>query len=440
MLKNFVQTYRWELGIALLTFATNVICFVVFVNLNDGDVLTTVRVDDGFYELAENVLAGNGFSWSAEAPYQPNSMRTPGYVWLLAGLIGLFGVTGAAMVQLVASTAIPILGMCIARLITNSPKIGIVTGVILALDPTLTQLSFQFYTEIAFLLFFLSWLLITLHYFKRLTTTLLVTSALLLGGAILIKASVQYIPLILIPCIIWAHGRANWRRSLVHISLFVLIVGAILAPWFTRNLETFDTFGFSTQSTFVLYTNFAPAVISVAEKRDFLTVRDSFLTPAEYRGDAITFANQDSYKEKALEIITAHPTATIFIMGKSMFTFFTNDGFYTLLKRIGQDPSDYFVFLVIMRLIWIGITVAAFIGACIYFFTKRSPQTVLVITLVAYFALISTVAAFGTNPRYRLPVDPIILSLAVVGGTVIMTKLTKQWRKLFSNVNNNPRL
>jgi len=425
MWKTLLHKYRFEIIIGLLTLGVNFACFFLFVSLHNGDVLSTVRVDDGFYELAENVLAGNGFSWSTEAPYQPNSMRTPGYIWILAGLIAVFGVTGAAVVQVLLATLIPLLGMQIARQITDSKKIGIITGLILALDPSLTQLSFQFYTETAFLIFFLAWLLVTLRYFKQLTLPLLILSAVLFGGAILIKASVQYIPLILIPCIAWAHGLKNWRRSLTHIGLFLIIVGLMLAPWIVRNLHTFDTVGYSTQSTFVLYTNFAPAVITVAENHDFITFRNSFLGPGEFRGDAITFANQDRYKERAIEIILDHPAATAYIMAKSMFTFFTSDGWYSFLMQIKQDPNDYMFLLIVLRLLWIGITAAAFVGACIYIFTRLSPQTILVTALVAYFALVSTVAAFGTNPRYSLPVDPIIIPLAIIGVSALFS-LIKQ--------------
>ena len=54
-----------------------------------------------------------------------------------------------------------------------------------------------------------------------------------------------------------------------------------------------------------------------------------------------------------------------------------------------------------------------------YLLKQRSQLAILIILLVAYFALTSTIAAFGTNPRYRLPVDPIILALAAVGGTFL---------------------
>lgn len=412
---NFLNKYKTELTLASLALVVHLAIFAFVIHANGGSTLTAVRGDDGFFELAENVLAGNGFSWSPSAPYAPNPLRTPGYSYVLATLIGIFGIAGAALIQLLVASTLPPLGMRIAERIANSRTIGIAAGVILALDPTLALLSFQFYTETFFLVLFFFWILISLTYLERKKLTSLILGAVLLGCAILVKTSAQYVPLLFVPFIVWRHGRSDWRRGAAHASLYLLIVGAILAPWIVRNTLVFGVPGLSAQTPFVLYTNLAPAVLSVARGSDFLDEREAFLTPAEYKGDAITLANGGDYSARAFEIVRAHPTATLFVASKSLFTFFTNDGFYTLLARTGHTPEDFLPLLIVARLIWIMITLAAFVGALVYLLTQRSQLAILIILLVAYFALTSTAAAFGTNPRYRLPVDPIILALAGIG-------------------------
>lgn len=419
---NFINTYKTELALASLALVVHLVIFAFVIHANGGSALTAVRGDDGFFELAENVLAGNGFSWSPSAPYAPNPLRTPGYSYVLAALIGIFGVVGAALVQLLAASILPPLGMRIAERITNSRKIGIVTGMILALDPTLALLSFQFYTETLFLILFFLWILVSLNYLERKNLTSLIVGAILLGCAILVKTSAQYVPLLFVAFIVWHHGRFDWRRGITHASVYLLIVGAILTPWVVRNTIVFGVPGLSAQTPFVLYTNLAPAVLSVARGSDFLDEREAFLTPAEYKGDAITLANGDAYTKRALEVVRVHPIATLFVASKSLFTFFTNDGFYTLLARTGHTPADFLPLLIVARLIWIMITLAAFVGALVYLLTQRSQLAILIILLVAYFALTSTIAAFGTNPRYRLPVDPIILACAGLGVIYLLAR------------------
>lgn len=422
----FLRTYRAEIIVGLLALAAHLACFAFVLHANDGSVLNTVRGDDGYFELAKNVLAGNGFSWGSSAPYAPNPLRTPGYVYALSGLLGIFGVTGAALIQLALASAIPIFGMWIARRISASQKIGYLAGAILALDPTLALLSFQFYTETLFLLLFLPWLLLTFRYLERRDVVTLALSATFLGFAILTKTSVQYVPLIFVPFILWQFNNVEWRRGLAHVGIYLLIVGAILTPWVLRNTYTFGVPGMSAQTPFVLYTNLAPAVLSVAKGSDFLQERETFMTPAEYKGDAITLANGSDYRKRAIDIVLAHPVEAVYVAGKSLVTFFTNDGFYTLLVRGGYNPHEFLPLIIVARLLWVAITLAAFVGALVYLLRQRSKLAILIILLVLYFALTSTIAAFGTNPRYRLPVDPIIIALASVGCVSLVTLLRRR--------------
>ncbi|OGG53572.1 hypothetical protein A3C20_00890 [Candidatus Kaiserbacteria bacterium RIFCSPHIGHO2_02_FULL_55_25] len=427
---TFVRTYRFEIAIVVLALVVRFACFFVVIDANQGSVVGAIHGDDGYFEITTNVLAGNGFSSATTSPYIPNPLRTPGYIYFLAGLLAATGSYAVvATIQILLSTLIPLLGMRIARHLTGSQSIALAAGIILALDPTLALLSFQFYTETLFVVLFFIWLLLTFRYLEKPSPTTLVLGAAVLGFAILTKTTVQYLPLIMVPFILWRHGRTDMRRGAAHVAVYLCIVGAILAPWVMRNVRDFGTAGLSAQTPFVLYTNLAPAVLSIANNTPFADELKTFLTPAEYQGTVITLANGGEYSARALEIVRAHPAATFFVATKSLFTFFTNDGFYTLLARSGHTPTDFLPLLIAARLVWIAITIAAFIGALVYLLTRRSQLAILVILLVAYFALTSTIAAFGTNPRYRLPVDPVIIALAGIGCTSLIALLRR--RKLF---------
>lgn len=417
---TFLRSYRVEIAVAALALIAHLICFLLVIQAS-GSVLDAVRADDGFYELAENVRAGNGFSWSDAAPYAPNPLRTPGYPYVLAGLIAVFGVLGAALIQLAAASALPVLGMRLAEMITRSRPVAIATGIVLALDPTLALLSFQFYTETLFLLLFFAWVIVSLRYMEKPGPHALVAGAVLLGCAILVRSSAQYLPLVFAAFVLWRF-RGDWRRGITHAVIYLAVVGAILAPWIARNMALFGSAGLSAQTPFVLYTNFAPAVLSVANGTDFAETVEAFLTDDEFLGNAITLENGSEYAARALGIMGAHPAASALIAGKSLFTFFTNDGFYALIARIGLEPGEHMPLLVVARLVWIAITLAAFAGAFLCLWKERSPRAVFLVLLVAYFALTSTIAAFGTNPRYRLPVDPVLLAFAGLGAAFLLAR------------------
>jgi len=419
---TYLRTYRWEIALASLALFAHTLLFLVVIQVNDGSVIDTVRADDGYFEIATNVLAGNGFSMATTSPYVPNALRTPGYIYPLAALLGTVGIAGAAIVQLLLSALIPVFGMHIARHITNSHRIGIIAGVILALDPTLALLSFNFYTDTLFIFLFFAWTLLIFRYLEEPRWMTLVISATVLGLAIITRPTAQYIPLLLVPFIMWRSAE-GWRHSLAHVLVSLAIVGAILTPWIMRNYHEFGAVGLSSQKAYVLYTNFAPAVLSVARGSDFATEFTTFSTYEERYSNIITLKNSDAYIAKALEVVLAHPAASLFVASKSLYTFFANDGVYALLVAIGHAPYDFLWLLIPARLLWIAITIAAFIGALVYLLKQRSQLAILIILLVAYFALTSTIAAFGTNPRYRLPVDPIILALAAVGGTYLLERI-----------------
>jgi len=422
---SLLRTYRWEIIVALLALSVHTIVFLAVLHANNGSVLDTVRADDGYFEIATNVLAGNGFSMATTSPYVPNALRTPGYIYFLAGLLGTVGIAGAAIVQLLLSTLIPVLGLHIARRITNSLPIGIAAGIILALDPTLALLSFQFYTDTLFLVFFFAWTLLIFRYLERRDWTLLVTSAVLLGLAILVRPTAQFIPLLLAAFIVWQFGTEDWKHGAAQGIAYLAIIAVILTPWMARNYSEFGAAGLSSQGPYVLYTNFAPAVLSVARGSEFALEFTTFSTYEERTSNVITPKNGDEYIAKALDVILMYPIATAFVASKSLFTFFTNDGVYTLLVMTGYEPGNFLWLLIPARLVWIAITIAAFVGAFVYLLTQRSQFAILIILLVAYFALTSAIAAFGTNPRYRLPVDPIILALAAVGGAYIIERIQR---------------
>lgn len=425
---TFLLKYRTEIIVALTALVWHILCFSAVVAANDGNTIEAVRADDGYFEIARNLIEGNGYSMATSSPYLPTSLRTPGYIYFIVATWTLTGsAVGTAIIQLLLACAIPILGMHLARYLTHSSRIGVVAGGILALDPTLALLSFQLYTETVFLILFFTWILVTFYYFERPRWITLLIGAILLGVATLVKASTQFLPLLVIAGIMWRFGREEWRRGVLHAGVYIAVVIAILTPWIVRNMYVFGEHGLSTQTPYVLYTNFAPAVRSVALGTDFKHELMTFSTWEERVGAAITFKNADLYADRALEVIRAHPLAAVYVAGKSLITFFTHDGVHALVARSGYTLQTFLPIVILARLFWIAVTIAACVGGIVYFLGRRSLIAVFCITLVAYFALTSIIAAFGTNPRYRLPIDPIIIAFAAVGASYLFER-TRSFR------------
>ena len=129
-----------------------------------------------------------------------------------------------------------------------------------------------------------------------------------------------------------------------------------------------------------------------------------------------------------------------------MITFFTHDGILSILGYCGvtfenilskpmlflllnptealsliihyvQSPA---VLIIIMRLVWILISILLVFG--IYKYLRREgmkPLFLLAVTIVAYFATTTSINGLGVNARFRVPIEVFIFCFAVYGFFVI---------------------
>ena len=76
---------RKLLWVFLLALSARALFFACAVANSDGRFTQVFPRDDGYYEIAENLIAGNGFSKEIRSPFIPDSIRAPIYPLFLAG-------------------------------------------------------------------------------------------------------------------------------------------------------------------------------------------------------------------------------------------------------------------------------------------------------------------------------------------------------------------
>ena len=77
-MQTFLKQHKLELGIFALALVARLVFFFVCLYANGGDVIATVRGQDGYFGLSQNLLLGNGFSINPTAPFLPYSYGVPG--------------------------------------------------------------------------------------------------------------------------------------------------------------------------------------------------------------------------------------------------------------------------------------------------------------------------------------------------------------------------
>ncbi|KKU82110.1 MAG: hypothetical protein UY07_C0003G0011 [Parcubacteria group bacterium GW2011_GWA1_47_8] len=445
---QFFKRYKIGFAIFFLAVAVRLIFFFVCLSANGGDVITTVRGQDWYFEISRNLILGNGFSAETTPPFTPYSYGVPGYPYFLFFLLWLTGSYAAtSMIQLLLSAAIPLIGMRIARLIVPSDvefkHAPLAVGILLALAPYQILHSFIFFTETLFTALLGIFLITFLNFLKNPSTRLVVLAGLFLGLATLVKPTVQYVPILVVIFVLWRFC-GEWRKKLfAQLGYFLLMFFLVLSPWLYRNYKVFDTVNLSAQVSFNLYVTLLPSVLAIENHSSF-TEEQGKLPPVAQ--DALFGAG-----ESTLTKILRHPVALIKLATLSAFTFFTHDGMLTFLQSAGVTPSVYLgqpaiilalsdpllfaktmwaymhtnmVVILFARLFWVAV--AFFFGVGLYhLFCRRifTPQMLFAVALVLYFMLTTMINGLTVNARFRMPVEPIIFAVAVIGFTPVYKRI-----------------
>lgn len=144
-----------------------------------------------------------------------------------------------------------------------------------------------------------------------------------------------------------------------------------------------------------------------------------------------------------MDIILAHPKAIIEVSLINVFTFLTHDGALTVLGNAGIQPKvgfsrpalsyllsspvefvreasgfilSPFVIVLILRLFWIAVAIMFFVGVWKLWRKKGiTPAISLGLILVLYFVATTPSNGLTVNARFRMPIEPIMVVVALMG-------------------------
>ncbi len=447
-MKHWIKSHKFEIVVFLSALIIRLVLFSVSFTQNDGDLIKTIRGDDGYYELSQNINAGHGFTFDSEPPHRPNPLRTPIWPYLIAFFAKFFGTYWAVLVlEVILGSFIPILGMRVARYLV-SEKSSRLVAILLLLEPYSVLLSFILYTETVFTFFFLIFLLFLFRYIQSQTSRNAIWVGLSLGFACIIKPTVQFLP-ILIPIALVI--LFLWQKNLVrghqkNLAVFLLSFFLVISPWLYRNYQAFGVWGISAQPAFNLYVYLAPTVLAIDNKTDFKTEYEKFVKRENFDENNINLSNSSFYKQQAFDVIKDHKLALVKTAFISSVTFFTHDGILTVLQYSGieikntiskpviyliSQPFELFrtivsysqspaVLILVARVFWLFVTLLFVVGSA--FLCKRDyfrPVIIIAFLIILYFMATTWINGFGVNARFRVPVNVLIFSFAVHGISVI---------------------
>lgn len=188
----------------------------------------------GYILLAHNLVAGSGFTYAGE----PSAFRAPGYPFLLAGLLQLFGpyfIVVARWVQFLAGIGVSYFCWRIAGILFNeqTAKLALLVSLMF---PTLIFFTSEILTETLAALFvtIFCWLLARDAVCPALLN--LVGMGFAVGCGALLRPNVVFLATAgLIGTLLVRQS----PRECVQVAILPLVVMLVLSPWFLRNRFTF---------------------------------------------------------------------------------------------------------------------------------------------------------------------------------------------------------
>ena len=353
--------------------------------------------------IAKNIL---NFHTFGVKPNLPIYTTPPGYPLFLAGVFSITGqkLMAVRIVQVIMGTLMIYLVYLIGKKIWNR-RVGLVAAFILSFYPVWIIWPSLFLTETLFTLLLLLFVFFFIRYLKNKSGS----DAALAGFSFSLSLLVRETPLLILPALplvlLWA--RVSWKRLLVFLGIFTVILGIVITPWMFRNYEDFGEMFYTKRTRLSRY---------------FHHVSKTGVSVKHHKSPYIPATTPENLKVKGPAFYAYYGTPKDMY---SMSRILSDPGLFLIrilrrLKRIWLHPKGldsvpdkwnlreiYILFnAVILFLAVLGLIVG---------FRKRTKKGFEVIVATIFCVTITVLIFTIPHPRYVLPIQPLIFVLTAIG-------------------------
>jgi 4-amino-4-deoxy-L-arabinose transferase-like glycosyltransferase len=377
-----------------------------------AQVLSIIPFQTETGHIAYSIASGKGYSSPFQRDSGPTAWLAPVYPYILAGIFKLFGIY--SLQSFVAALSLNILfsaGACVPIFYTGKRIAGIGVGSaaawLWAVFPNAVIIPFEWIWDTslsALLVATLLWATLELAESRRVRDWSLY--GLLWGFALLTNPAIA---LLFPELLAWAAYRIR-DRARASSWLMRPVLAAALAllcclPWTIRNYVQFHKFiPLRSNFAFELYIGNNENYDDQHRSRPGAITQDREIFRYLHMGET---AFMEEEKRKAEAFIVEHPRIELWLISQRFVDFWT--GTSSPLAAFRQADSLW------LRLILLCNDLAplcAFLGVIVLLATKNS-YALPVLAIPILFPLLYYVT--HTSLRYRHPIDPVVLLLAVIG-------------------------
>ncbi|HET7909827.1 MAG TPA: glycosyltransferase family 39 protein [Nitrospira sp.] len=389
-----------------------------------------------YHQLALNIMGHASFSQSLSPPFEPETIRTPAYPLLLAGLYSLVGIRPDAVVAIqIALSAVTMLAASRIASLLFGARAGLLTAIFLVLDPVSLYYSQVMLTETLFAAALTLSVLGMLYVSGHPSLISVSWAGICLALAAYTRPTGYYLGVLLPAMLFFAHRRSHgWRVALVSAVQTCLVFTVLVGAWQIRNYVSTGSTEFSqAKNQYLLIAKAAGIVatrdrISLQEAQQRLAQEHSaLLGPTLRRMSRVEVL--ESQGKFAQGIIAAHPlllarttltgTAANLFGPSNLAHLFGGDNVALRQAFLDKDFSRFpladwvralgswtfgLLFLVVLYTgIWLLVRQKGFVN----------PDIALLALTAAYVILVSS--GPEAYSRFRMPIMPICCILAAGG-------------------------
>jgi len=427
------KVFRYVLFIFIAALGVRLFIFgILFFRLGEWSGLAWVDASN-YMALAKNLSLGNGFSLSDSLPFEPHTLRTPGYPIFLSVFYYLFGVYWpASLFEAVLNSFVPVFIFWLAFKLTDNLKTSAVAGFLTAFDYHIAVHTLTLNTESIFVFITVLAVVLIYQYIETPSFKKAAVIGLLSGFAALTRPFFYYaFPLIFIFLLLDSIRRRAVILSASEGSIsvfsglrdrffallrmtapafcFLFIALALVIPWMYRNKQVSGQFTLSTLGWYNMYTRMAAMVNATVSQKSYIQSLEDLMNQLKNEGHISRADEHELFdvkfipllRERTLEILKAHPKETVLVQLNSVQTLFTQDDLLYILNHsqllpdavrppiplslllLQKGPSAWrdmlpylkgqYLIPYIMRVVWLVFWVLSIFGAWVLVHPVRSP-------------------------------------------------------------------
>jgi len=294
-----------------------------------------------YENIALNLVNRGMFSNELQTPYVPDVHRTPLYPIFLATVYTLSesSRTVAVLSQLLFGSLTAGLTYLLSRALLLPRQNALFAALIVALDPLSIMYANMLVTETLFTFFLVVGSMTLLEYFRSCRLLWLFTSAIMYASAVLTRPIGQFLPLALIPLIVFtARPKQRWI-ALLNSLVFASISLALIFVWVFRNHQVAGIWLLSDTGEYNLAYYSARSVLEAAEeinRNEAIAKIDGMINTQGHSENLSPAELAKRERQVALSIFRQYPLPTIEVYLKSMGQFLINPGLDNICAQLSR--------------------------------------------------------------------------------------------------------